>query len=499
MATDSVSSSPSAAPFSMKKLLPPLLAIILGMFMVILDTTVVNVALPTLVDDFGSTLHALQWAVTGYTLALSAVIPLAGWMTDRFGSKRVFIASIALFTAGSALCALAGSPEQLVFFRVLQGLGGGMVAPIGMAMVFRIAPPEHRGSVMGTLGIPILMAPPLGAVLSGYFVEYVSWQWIFLINVPIGIAAIIVALRFLPAFAAGKAPALDILGMILGPIAFALLAYGVSEGGSDWGSAGALTGSIGGSIALLLFIAVELRHRQPLLELRVFRSFAFSHGIILSWILFAALFGSILLVPLMLQQVKDYTPFQTGLILVPQALGSMLFMPIGGRLFDRIGARPIVIVGTVFISSALLLMSQITLERPLWVIMLNLFLLGAGMGLSMMTMNTYLLNTAPRDLVGRVTPLTNSAQQVIVSFAIAGLTGYLSSHSAQVMEAYKGPNPLEAAIGAFGDTFLVTASLALCGFVLSWFIRRIKPTAPQQQTSEHQNAPRPEETMLAGH
>lgn len=144
-------------------------------------------------------------------------------------------------------------------------------------------------------------------------------------------------------------------------------------------------------------------------------------------------------------------------------------------------------------------MSQITLERPLWVIMLNLFLLGAGMGLSMMTMNTYLLNTAPRDLVGRVTPLTNSAQQVIVSFAIAGLTGYLSSHSAQVMEAYKGPNPLEAAIGAFGDTFLVTASLALCGFVLSWFIRRIKPTAPQQQTSEHQNAPRPEETMLAGH
>ncbi|GIO14739.1 MFS transporter [Cohnella xylanilytica] len=477
MANDSAAFSTGAAPFSMKKLVPPLLAIILGMFMVILDTTVVNVALPTLVKDFGTTLHALQWAVTGYTLALSAVIPLAGWMSDKFGSKRVFIASIALFTAGSALCAFAGSPEQLVVFRVLQGLGGGMVAPIGMAMVFQIAPPERRGTIMGTLGVPILMAPPLGAVLSGYFVEYVSWPWIFLINVPIGIIAILVALRFLPAFAAGKPPALDMLGMILGPIAFAMLAYGVSEGGDDWGSAGALTGLIVGGIALLLFVAVELRHRQPLLELRVFRSFAFTHGIILSWVLFAALFGSILLFPLMLQQVKGYSPFESGLILVSQALGSMLFMSIGGRLFDRISARPIVIVGTIFISSALLIMSTITLDRPLWAIMLNLFLFGSGMGLSMMTMNTYLLNIAPRHLVGRVTPLTNSAQQVIVSFSIAGLTGYLSNHSEHVLKVYKGPNPLEAAIGAYGDTFLLTASLALVGFLLSLFIRRAKPAA----------------------
>ncbi|MBB3113380.1 MFS family permease [Paenibacillus phyllosphaerae] len=170
-------------------------------------------------------------------------------------------------------------------------------------------------------------------------------------------------------------------------------------------------------------------------------------------------------------------------------------MPIGGRLFDRIGARPIVITGTLFISAALLIMSQITLDRPLFVIMLNLFLLGCGMGLSMMTMNTYILNTAPKDLVGRVTPLTNSAQQVIVSFAVAGLTGYLSTHSAAVMADYKGPNPLEAAIGAFGDTFLLTSGFAIVGFVLSLFIRRVKPAVQKGGSSEVTA----EESMLAGH
>ncbi|MBD2845411.1 DHA2 family efflux MFS transporter permease subunit [Paenibacillus sp. IB182496] len=463
------------AEFSLLKLLPPLLAIIIGMFMVILDTTVVNNAIPSLVIEFDTPLHTLQWAVTGYTLALSAVIPLAGWLSDRFSPKRVFVATIILFTIGSALCALATNPTELIIYRVIQGLGGGMVAPIGMALVFRLSPPDKRGAVMGVLGIPILLAPALGPVLSGYFVEYVSWQWIFLINVPIGVAAVIVGLRYLPVFDRAKPPALDILGMILGPIAFAMLAFGVSEGGADWGSARTLSGLIVGGVALILFIIVELRHRQPLLELRVFRSLAFTQGIVLLWILFAALFGSIILFPLLLQQVKGFSPLETGLILLPQALGSMLFMPIGGRLYDRIGAKPIVIAGTVFIATALLIMSQITLDRPTFAIMANLFLLGAGMGLSMMTMNTYILSAAPRELVNRVTPLTNSAQQVVISFAVAGLTGYLSSHTESLMASYTGSNPLEAAVTGFGDTFLLTSGLAMAGFVIALFMRRIQP------------------------
>lgn len=185
-------------PFSLKAIIPPLLAIIVGMIMVILDGTVVNVAVPKLVDYFASDLKTIQWAITGYTLALAAVIPLAGWMTDRFGSKQVFLTTLTMFILGSMLCSVAQSSSQLIIFRVIQGLGGGMVAPIGMAMVFKLAPVERRGSIMGMLGIPMLLAPALGPVLSGWLVEYVSWHWIFLINVPIGIVGIILGVKYLP-------------------------------------------------------------------------------------------------------------------------------------------------------------------------------------------------------------------------------------------------------------------------------------------------------------
>ncbi|GJM73429.1 hypothetical protein HMSSN036_56450 [Paenibacillus macerans] len=186
----------NAQEFSIRSIIAPMLAVIVGMIMVILDSTVVNVAVPRLVDYFATDLKTVQWTITGYTLALSAVIPLAGWMTDKFGEKRIFLITIALFTIGSVLCALAETPAQLIVFRIIQGLGGGMVSPIGFAMVFKLAPPDKRGAVMGALGVPMLLAPALGPVLSGWMVENLSWHWIFLINLPIGIIALLVGLRF---------------------------------------------------------------------------------------------------------------------------------------------------------------------------------------------------------------------------------------------------------------------------------------------------------------
>jgi EmrB/QacA subfamily drug resistance transporter len=174
--------SPKESPaFSLKAIIAPMLAIIAGMVMVILDGTAVNVAVPKLVDLFGTDLLTFQWVITGYTLAMSAVIPIAGWLTDRFGSKRIFLLTIVFFTLSSALCSIAQTIEQLIAFRIIQGLGGGMVAPIGIAMVFRLAPPERRGRVLGMLGIPMLLAPALGPILSGWLVQEASWHWIFLI------------------------------------------------------------------------------------------------------------------------------------------------------------------------------------------------------------------------------------------------------------------------------------------------------------------------------
>ena len=214
---------------------------------------------------------------------------------------------------------------------------------------FRLAPPERRGSIMGMLGIPMLLAPALGPVLSGWFIQSLSWHWIFLINLPIGIAAFILCIKFLPDTDRGRTPALDLLGMILAPIA-SMLAYGVSEGGTSWTSTSTLTGVIVGGVALILFIIVELRHQNPLLELRVFKSSDFTRGIILAWVSQIALFGAMILIPLYLQQIKGYTALETGLILLPQALASGVGMPLGGRLFDKIGARPLAFVGLGIIS-----------------------------------------------------------------------------------------------------------------------------------------------------
>ncbi|OKP91698.1 MFS transporter [Paenibacillus helianthi] len=490
--------APAEQPFSLKAILPPLLAIIVGMIMVILDGTVVNVAVPKLVEYFNTDLKTVQWAITGYTLALAAVIPLAGYMTDRFGSKQVFVSTVAMFVLGSMLCSIAQTSEQLVLFRVIQGLGGGMVAPIGMAMVFRLAPPERRGSIMGLLGIPMLLAPALGPILSGWLVEYVSWHWIFLINLPIGIVGIILGIKYLPKTEKKGRAHLDILGIILAPIAFSMLAYGVNQGGGEsWSSTGAILGLSVGGVALVLFIIVELLHKHPLLELRVFRSSDFTRGIILSWVTQAALFGSMLFVPLYLQQIRNYTPLETGLILLPQALASGIGMPLGGRLFDKIGARPLVFVGLSIISTALFMLSGVTVDTGLPFIMSTLAMMGLGMGLSMMPVNTHVLNSAPREWVNRVTPLTAAAQQVVVSFAVAGMTGYLTSQIAVHMgKMAAGTNPLSTMVLGFNDVFFFSACIAVAGVVISLILRKPKVAAtPASPDAEAAADP----AMMMGH
>src|ERR671938_7502 len=196
---------PSTAIASTRSVLVPLIAIVLGSFMVILDNTVVNVALPTLGRVLNSELSVLQWVISGYMLAQAAVIPLSGWLSDRFGAKRVYLSSVVLFTLGSALCGLAVNGPMLVATRVLQGIGGGMLMPIGMAVLYRLTPPERRGAIMAMFGLPLMVAPALGPVLGGYLVEFASWRLIFLLNVPIGALALVVGLRALPDLPAARA------------------------------------------------------------------------------------------------------------------------------------------------------------------------------------------------------------------------------------------------------------------------------------------------------
>ncbi|GAA0361122.1 MDR family MFS transporter [Bacillus horti] len=457
-------------PFTIRSIMAPLIAVVVGMIMVILDSTIVNVAFPKFQQEFNSSLSVVQWTFTGYTLALSAVIPLAGWMTDKFGTKRVFLTTIVLFTLGSVLCAMAQTIEQLIIFRIIQGLGGGMVAPIGMAIIYRLAPPHKVGAVMGVLGVPILIAPALGPVLSGWIIDYVSWHWIFLINLPIGIIAIAIGIRYLPVFPQGEAPRLDFLGMLLAPLAFSMLAFGVNEGAVDWTSTRTIIAITIGIATLIGLIVTELRHKQPLLELRVFRSSDFRRGILLLWLVQITLFGIMVLFPVYLQTVRGYSPLDTGLIMLVQAVGSIIFTPIGGRFFDKVGARPLALIGLTIISGALFWLTQVSLDTQLLLLLLPLFMIGSGMGLIMMALNTHVLNSAPRHLVGRVTSLTTAAQHVVTSFAVAGLTGFLALRTNGLTENVE----VESIAVAYSDTFLLTAILSAVGVVLSLLLRKPK-------------------------
>jgi EmrB/QacA subfamily drug resistance transporter len=444
--------------------------------------------------DFNAPLTTVQWTVTGYALAQAAVIPLAGWLSDRFGAKYIFLISVALFTIGSVLCSTSQDISVLIAFRVVQGLGGGCVIPIAMAYTYRLSPPEKVGVLMGIMGVPILFAPALGPVVAGWLIQYHSWRWIFLLNLPIGIIAVGIGLRALPQISRQTVAALDVPGLILAPLAFASLCYGISEGGTSWTSINTIGGIVAGVVALALFIVAELRTENPLLELRVFRSIDFSLAIPVQWIVQFAMFGALLLVPLFLQGVRGYGAFDTGLSLLPWAFGAAVAMPIGGILFDKIGARPLVLGGGALIVGAAIMLTGVDLTTTGPGMMLPLALYGVGMGLAMMPLNTHLINAAPRALVGRVTSLINALQAVVNSFTVALLATILTSRitadipsatETVMVHATRGGKPLSrAAVGlvqqqvqlrasaaGYDDTFKVVVAMATLGTILAIVLR----------------------------
>ena len=472
--------------FSLRAILAPVAAIVLGTFMAILDTTVVNVALPTLGRVFAADLSVLQWVITGYMLAQAAVIPLAGWFSDRFGAKRIYLTALVLFTAGSALCAAAQSAPMLVLFRVLQGLGGGMLMPVGMAVLYRLAPPDKRGMVMGAFGVPILLGPALGPVLSGWFLEFADWRWIFLINVPIGALAVAYGLRALPNLPAqGTVGRVDVPGLILGPLAFAVLSYGIGESATEgWGGTTNLAGVGLGLVLLVAFVVRELSTSEPLLELRVFRHIGFTLAALAQWLVVVGLFGTMFLVPLFLQQVRGYGAFETGLFTLPSALAAAVTMPIGGRLFDRYGVRVPAISGLALVMLSMWLLSHLTVETSGWDLLLPLAIQGVGMGLMMMPLGTQVLNSAPRQLISRVTSLQGAMQNLVASLAIASFATLLQTRVG-VRLALVGGQPssqpasplsseLAAAVRAeaFGDVFGAACLVLGVAFLLAWALRR---------------------------
>ncbi|WP_347350346.1 DHA2 family efflux MFS transporter permease subunit [Intrasporangium sp.] len=473
--------------------------VVLGAIMSILDITVVNVALPTFQTVFATDpAHPVEyatvaWTVTAYTLALATVIPLTGWAADRFGTKRLYILALLLFTAGSALCATAGSIGVLIVFRVLQGLGGGMLMPLGMTIMTKAAGPNRMGRLMAILGIPMLLGPIFGPILGGWLIDHYSWHWIFLVNVPIGIIAVVYAMVALPRDEPEPSESFDIVGMLLMSPGLALFLYGVSSipGEGTILATKVLLPGIVGLVMVVAFVLYSFRPRHPLLDLRLFANRNLAVSIITMFLFGAAFFGGLLLVPTYYQLVRGELPVNAGWLMAPQGVGAMITMPIAGALIDRFPVGRIVPFGVLLITGGMFALTKVSADTPYWGYLIPvLFVMGLGMGATMMPVMTSALKTLTAHQVARGSTLINITQQIASSIGVAVIsviyTNYLkgqplagpaiaAAHDPAIA-AKLGPGGIAAGLSqaaeAFASTFLVAAILVACTLVPALLLPR---------------------------
>jgi EmrB/QacA subfamily drug resistance transporter len=434
--------------------------VILGMIMSILDTTIVNVALRTLGHDLHSTIAQIQWVVTGYLLSLAAVIPVTGWAARRYGAKRVYLSSLVLFTAGSALCAVADSTTSLVLFRVLQGVGGGMIMPVGQLIMAQVAGPKRMGRVMGIVAMPAMLAPILGPVLGGTILQSLHWSWIFLVNIPIGVVAFIAGWRMLPQTESGAAGRLDVVGLGLLSTASTAIVYGLSQLGSHASlTAPSVVWPVVVGIALIVvFCRHALRVERPLLDVRLYANRIFGAASLTTFGLGAALFGAMILVPLYYQELRHESVIATGLLVGPQGLGMLLVMSFTGRLTERFGGGRVALVGVSILCLGTVPLAFVGAGTSILAISLVLVLRGVGIGLSFMPAMTAAFSALRPEQLSDATPQLNVLQRMGGAIGTAVL--------AVVLQRASGPAPSIAKLaGAFDTAYWWSLGIAALSLI----------------------------------
>ncbi|AGL19890.1 DHA2 family efflux MFS transporter permease subunit [Actinoplanes sp. N902-109] len=485
--------------------------VVLGAIMSILDVTVVSVALPTFQTEFDASYARVAWTMTGYTLALATVIPLTGWAADRFGTKRLYMTALLLFTAGSALCATADSIGQLVSYRVLQGLGGGMLMPLGMTIMTRAAGPQRIGRLMAVLGIPMLLGPIGGPILGGWLIDIASWHWIFLINLPIGLVALVYSWWALEKDNPEPSESFDFVGMLMLSPGLALFLYGVSslpEAGT-FSATKVWLPMLTGGLLVIGFVLYSFKPRHPLLDLRLLRNRNLSVACITMAVFMVAFMGAGLLFPSYFLQVRGESTLDAGLLMAPQGIGAMITMPIAGTLADRIPVGRTVPFALALIAAGFFAFTHVGTDTSYWLLCGALFVMGLGMGGTMMPIMTSALRTLTHTEVARGSTLLNILQQIAGSVGSALMSVILTNelNDSRVIPGVTDPsgaplteaglaigvqqNPalaqqipvepsvlqrgLEFVANAFGSTFWVGFIIVLAVFIPAFFLPRRRP------------------------
>ena len=406
-----------------------LIVVIVGTFMAALDSSIVNVALPRMMTVFGTNYTTAKWIITGYSLTTGAVIPITGYLTNVFGSKRVYIFALTVFTFGSMLCGFSGSISQMILFRVIQAIGGGMIMPVGMAMILELFAPEERGSAMGVWGMASMAAPMLGPTLGGAIVEYIDWHMIFYLNIPVGVVGVTLAFILLKGSGKIKLKPIDFMGFVTATVGMVCLLYMFGEWSSiDWTNMIYPILLILGIGSMALFILNELFHPDPLLDLRMMKIVSFTQSQIVSIILIMALMGGTFVLPLFFQNVQGMTPMQSGLMMMPSAITAAITMAFSGKIYAKLGLKKVAIPGLIamLILSCLMALA-LNLNTPKSYLITLTVLRSIAMGLTMMPVATYGLKEISGKDGGRASALASTIRQIFGAFAVT-LMAVLINH-----------------------------------------------------------------------
>jgi DHA2 family multidrug resistance protein len=434
-------------------------AIMAGTVMVVLDSTIVNVALHTIGVDIHAE-NGIEWAVTAYLLGVCASQPACGWASDRFGRKEIYLASLIAFTGSSMLCSLATNLPQLVAARALQGLGGGALLPVGMAMCLDIFPRSQHGRAIAMWGTSAMVAPALGPTFGGWLVTTVSWHWLFRINVPIGIICVLLGMRLLPTTTQRRRNRLDLVGLVFGVVGLSLTVLGLSQGNQwGWGSVPTVGCLVIGVGSAWSFVRHELSTSVPLIDLRMLQHRAFRLTLVIVLFVQISQFGRLVYLALELSSLRGYTPFRVGLMFMPAALCTGFSMQIGGRLTDRVGPRVPILVGLSIVLVATFSLGWLSLSTPVWLIVAILCFQGLGTGFTNAPVMVAGISQLPKEMLSQASALRTLTNQVAGAIAVAVLGA--------IVAIRMGDHATPAhAQGAFNTAFLVGAA----GVVVAWMI-----------------------------
>ena len=471
---------------------------VFGLFMELLDMTITNVALPDLATSFHASTTGIEWIVTGYLLSLAVFIPLSGWAGDRFGTKRTFMFALITFTLASLLCSFSWSIGSLIAFRVLQGIGGGMLTPVGTTMMFRAFPQQERARVSAIITIPAIVAPASGPIIGGYLVEYHSWHSIFLINIPVGLVALAVCAFLLKEQRETSTGRLDIPGFIFGASGLATVVYALSEAGSR-GFSDPIVAGFGtlGVVLLACFVAAELRTAYPMINVRLFRYRLFTAGNGVMFFSSAAFGGIMFLLPLLLQAERGLTPLESGMTTFPQAIGVMLTAALAGKLYNTVGPRRLMIVGMTLSALSTFAFILVGLNTGDWEIRGLLLVRGAAFGLALVPLQAATFAQVTSEETGHASAAFSVVRQVASSFGVALIATVLTSRLGAHNAIMGDPTTRASAVVAFHDAFIAASFISILAVGAAFFMSDKLAAGTMTQPAKTVEMPFEEDVALA--